>query len=156
MAKRIIKGDVNLKKTKKALAAMVKRMKGDQEVVVGLPSDSQPYPDGISVIEVGINNEFGITVPERSFLRSTISDKRREYSKEVEKLAQRAFQKGKPVSIVLNVMGVKMQADVQEKIRSSVPPPNAPSTVEKKGSSVTLIDSGHMHSSIRYVVRKRT
>jgi len=39
-----------------------------------------------------------------------------------------------------------------DKIKSGVPPPNAPSTIKKKGSSTTLIDSGDALGSIDHKI----
>ena len=50
--------------------------------------------------------------------------------------------------------GMVRQAAVQAKF-GSIPPPNAPSTIAKKGSSATLIDSGALRQAITYVVRKK-
>lgn len=39
---------------------------------------------------------------------------------------------------------LKIEAAVVKKITSNVPPPNAPSTIKRKKSSKTLVDSGEM------------
>ena len=42
------------------------------DVEIGLLDSAKPYPDGTSVIDVGMWNEFGtIHIPARSWLRST-------------------------------------------------------------------------------------
>lgn len=46
---------------------------------------------------------------------------------------------------------LKIEAAVVKKIQSGVPPPNAPSTIKRKKSSKTLIDSGEM---MRHVSHK--
>jgi hypothetical protein len=40
-------------------------------------------------------------------------------------------------------------------IKSGALAPNAPSTIQKKGSSMPLIDTGAMFGSINYAVRKK-
>ena len=49
------------------------------------------------------------------------------------------------------LLGELHQADIQKKISSHPPPPNAPSTAKRKGSTGTLVDSGVMRQSIRWV-----
>ena len=57
----------------------------------------------------------------------------------------------------MKVMGMKVQADVQQAITVLSSPANAPSTIAKKGSSNPLIDTGHMRQSVshRLVKSKR-
>ena len=46
----------------------------------------------------------------------------------------------------------KIEAAIVQKILSGVPPPNAASTIKKKGSSKTLVDSGDMYKHVTYKV----
>jgi hypothetical protein len=46
----------------------------------------------------------------------------------------------------------KFQFEIKSIIESSVPPPNAPSTIAKKGHDHTLIDKGNYLKSIDYEV----
>ena len=68
----------------KKIEKIAKAMSGPDSVKVGLPKGSNDYPDGTSVIMVGAVQEFGSpsqNVPERSFLRSTVVEKRRAYKR---------------------------------------------------------------------------
>lgn len=48
----------------------------------------------------------------------------------------------------LNTMAAVLEKTIVENIRSNMPPPNAPATIEKKGSSSTLIDTGELMNSV--------
>lgn len=48
----------------------------------------------------------------------------------------------------LEGVGDYLKGQMQDKVMSNMPPPNAESTVRKKGSSHTLIDSGEMLANI--------
>ena len=50
-------------------------------------------------------------------------------------------------------MGNVIQKDIRKKIRDIKTPPNAPSTIARKGSSNPLIDTGLLHQSVTYKVR---
>ena len=50
-------------------------------------------------------------------------------------------------------LGEKVVADVQRKIVALKDPPNAPSTIAKKGSANPLIDTGRLRQSIDFEVR---
>ncbi len=53
---------------------------------------------------------------------------------------------------IADEIGMELENRIRIKILSNVPPPNAPSTIEKKGSSHTLIDSGNMLGSVSHQV----
>ena len=50
----------------------------------------------------------------------------------------------------LHKLGLMAVADVKLSIASNTPPPNAPATVQRKGSSRTLIDTGDMLGAVTY------
>lgn len=52
-------------------------LEGEISVEVGVPEDSGQYEDGANQVLVASANEFGTdTIPERSYLRSTMDEKR--------------------------------------------------------------------------------
>ena len=55
---------------------------------------------------------------------------------------------------VLDGIGIVAESDIKQKISSIYSPPNAPSTIAKKGSSKPLIDSGFMLASVSHGVAK--
>jgi hypothetical protein len=52
----------------------------------------------------------------------------------------------------LNAMGLLIKDQLQESIRSLKDPPNAPSTIKRKGFDSPLIDTGTMLNSVDYEV----
>ena len=50
-------------------------------------------------------------------------------------------------------IGMFLENKIREKILSDVPPPNAESTIKRKGSSHTLIDDSTLLSSVTHVVK---
>jgi hypothetical protein len=52
----------------------------------------------------------------------------------------------------LSKLGIMAQGDIQGEITSLSTPPNAPSTIRRKGSSNPLIDSGEMRGAVTYKV----
>ena len=125
-------------------------------IVVGYPKSeigSIKYPDGTAVIFVAVKNEFGIGIPERSFLRSTLIQKRKEYRRMIAKASENAIRGRKPLDKSLNRIGMIAVADIQRKITELRTPPNAPSTIRIKKSSNPLIDTGLMRLSTTYALR---
>jgi hypothetical protein len=106
--------------------------------------------DGEDLVTIAAANEFGTaTIPERSFLRSTVDEGRAKYAKLLRQAVERMVD-GVPVPLAMGVVGETLVGDVQRKIRNRIPPPNAPSTIARKGSDVPLIDTGRLRQSIDY------
>lgn len=123
-------------------------------VTVGIHEQdaSRKIDDGLSNAVLGFWHEYGTSrAPQRSFLRSTYDRKEDEYRRFFKAAMARAARRGKRIR-ALDLVGMKIAADVKETIRAHIPPPNAPETIAKKGSSTPLIDSGELLNSIDYQV----
>jgi hypothetical protein len=108
------------------------------------------------LLVIAASNEFGTAdghIPERSYLRSTVDEKRAGYEAALTRIVRDEVD-GKSVARVgLERLGAKAVGDVQKKIAALREPPNAPSTIAKKGSSNPLIEDGRLRQSIEYEVR---
>lgn len=136
------------------LLARMKDASRGGSVSVGILASaaSTPAGKGATLLDVATWNEFGLGVPERSFIRAYYD----------EALAEnQAFLTRQWVLVVagkltpqqaFNRLGLKMVADIQKRIAARIDPPNADSTIKRKGSSVPLIDSGQLRSAIAYFV----
>lgn len=99
-------------------------------------------------------NEFGTSrIPSRPFVRSTMDANAGKYARFMVAQA-RAGLGGNDTTYrqALNRLGLLMVADVQKTISAGVPPPNAPSTIARKGSSTPLIETGLMRSQVEHKV----
>jgi len=133
----------------KELEKINKSMSGPDSVKVGLPKDSNDYPDGTSVIMVGAVHEFGSpsrNVPQRSFLRSTVQEQRRPYKRLFRKLARKIVRGEITKKEALGLLGLQVQTDVREKITDL----KDPALVSRDGNP--LVDTGHLRQSIIYEV----
>jgi hypothetical protein len=104
---------------------------------------------------VATYNEFGAPnagIPERSFIRWTHDEKRDKWSEETARLKKLVVSGKMGVGKALGVIGLMIQADIQLRIASNVPPPNKPETLARKESSVTLINTSQLRTSIHYAV----
>jgi hypothetical protein len=123
---------------------------GNLGVSVGVHEDAGSYEDGTPVAVAAAYNEFGSEeglIPERSFLRSTMDENESRYGRELEKAVDRTLD-GVSLKVALLPLAQQVRTDVQRKIESGVGPPNAPSTVAKKGHGDTLQETGLLHDSI--------
>ena len=134
-----------------SLLARMAKSKG-LTLSVGIHDAEGNAPHGPTTVgEIGTIHEFGLGVPERSFLRSWADENAGENQALIKVVGEKVV-KGLDIQTGLDQLGLKFVAGIQGKISQGVPPPNAPSTVAKKGSSTPLIDTGVLRSSIRHKV----
>lgn len=108
------------------------------------------YTDGTSVAEVAMFQEYGTrTIPPRPFMRKTIATHGEEWAGNA---AQLLRENNLDLSIVAPLMGELIKGQIQQSIVEFTEPPNAPSTIRKKGFNKPLIDTGHMLRSVDYNV----
>jgi hypothetical protein len=133
----------------KELEKINKSMRGDSSVKVGLPKGSNDYPDGTSVVMVGAVHEFGSpskSIPQRSFLRSTMKENRKKYLRFFASLSKKIIQGKMNKKKALNLIGLKVQSDVVQKITDI----KSPELKSRDGNP--LVDTGHLRQSIIYKV----
>lgn len=105
----------------------------------------------ISVAEVAMANEFGgKNRPPRPFMRYTIKSRKRKWRKIVQDLLPQYMDN---VKGLFEKLGDYCKEDLENTIRDWSVPPNAPSTIKKKGFNDPLVDSGQMMSSVRWRVK---
>ncbi|MFK5708608.1 hypothetical protein [Lysinibacillus boronitolerans] len=126
------------------------------EIEVGIfGSDDSFYAMIAAVHEFGITirKERGsIVIPERSFLRSTFDERNGEWAKFVKKQLPKLLDGQMNARTICERLGAKMVGDIQKKLTQLDDPPNAPSTIAKKGSSNPLIDNGILRRRVTYKV----
>lgn len=131
-----------------------KRLKKDGNVSVGI-IDAGKHPSGdITVAGIGHSHEFGLGVPERSFMRTTIQEKKRQIVALQKKLLKKMIEGKMKVEVALGLIGEFVSDAISQKIVSISDPPNTPETIARKGSSNPLVDTGQMKNSITYEVNR--
>jgi hypothetical protein len=134
----------------------------DSYTKVGLQQGTQRTAGGITsakgssykmtdLVTVGAVHEFGApkrNIPERSFIRSTFDKEKQGINKLTDKLRPLFY---KDPRKALAALGEWMEAKIKSMITAINTPPNAPSTIARKGSSNPLIDTSQMRQSIRHV-----
>jgi hypothetical protein len=125
----------------------VAELKG-RSVKVGIMGEGE-------VLEYAMYNEFGTSrIPARPFMQTAYDKNEAEMSKYVDFLAQQIIDGKANADRVLRLLGETYQMKVQETIRNAKEwaVPNNPKTIEAKGSSSPLIDTGRMIGAVRYEV----
>ena len=154
----------------KDLQNIIKKVRGidAQYVKVGvIDGQSENREDKLSPSLIAASNEFGTKeIPERSFMRSTIGEKKNAYTKILKFIANDVLYNKKSLSPLLSKLGLRVEGDIKKKITDITQPPNAPSTIKAKQNKrmksankkwetpKPLIDTGQMRASIISVVEK--
>lgn len=154
-----VSGDIKRKSKNGGLEDLQKRMKdarGRSVVKVGIQETAGSHKEsegGLSVADVGSFHEFGTdTIPQRSFIRAPIQDNKADLQTLQRKLLKEVMLGGKSTGEALALIGEKAQSDMIAAINAGIEPGLEQSTIDAKGSSTPLIDSGQLKQSIRYKV----
>lgn len=116
-------------------------------VKVGIQSD------GGDVLDRAFFNEYGTSrIPARPFVSTAFDENRDDLHAMKSRLWDGLLMGRIGADQAAALLGEHHQNQVQEKITSIQTPPNAASTVEQKGSTNPLIDTGQMRQSVRYEV----
>lgn len=102
---------------------------------------------------LGVTKPHTITIPARSYIRSTVDENAEKYLKTAEKLTGKMIDEDMTKFQALTIMGQMIEADIKRKIITLKTPPNAPSTIRRKGSENPLVNKGFLGGSIRFVVK---
>jgi hypothetical protein len=137
----------------KALADRLASM--NRSVLIGVPASAKAEADGTSMVLVAAVNEFGSSdghIPERPFLRQGVKAGADKFER-LNRVNLRLIVQGKKsVEESLEQLGVVAVGEVKRNFIKGEFKENAPATIERKGSSRPLINSGSLRQSITYVV----
>lgn len=128
-----------------------------REIVVGVlgAKASAGHGEEATMVDVATWMEFGIPgrVEPRSFLRDTLTMKQAQIVGQAHKEI-RAYLLGKrEARASWERIGLAVVGFVQQRIADGIPPELDQVTIDRKGSSVPLIDTGQLRSSITFEVR---
>lgn len=113
-------------------------------------SSVHPTASGSQTIgDVAFWNEYGTaTAPERSFLRSTMDEQRVMIDQAALLAASMISMDRATPETALGIVGARLRQLVQAKIVLLKTPPNAPSTIAKKGFDDPLVHTMALHDAI--------
>ncbi len=137
----------------KALAGNLQAM-GKHRIQVGIFGNKTDRDDTTETnAEIGAKNEFGSfseKIPARSWLRMPLQTHGKELGKTAKAESANLAAAGK-LGLFLKRMGIAAEGIIQQGFRTSgwgSWAPNAPSTIEAKGSDKPLIDSAQLRRGV--------
>ena len=133
--------------------AALRKYKASPLLRAGILEGSTNGETGELIAPYAAANEFGAPgIPARPFMRTTVVNKKTTWPRNL----AAALKAGRPMKQAMELVGTRMVEDLQATIKSSMPPPNSPETMEKKNAAGagkgTLIDTGSMLKAIDYEV----
>lgn len=132
----------------------------DYSITIGIhvEDSGETYEGGLTVAEIGAIHEFGTqTIPRRSWLRGYIDANEQEIRGDLRKAYESAIKsKGQKGSLArrLKLVALKHEFAIKERMMHLSPSLKS-ETVDRKGSSATLVDTGQLRSSITSEVKRR-
>jgi len=108
---------------------------------------------GMTTAEVAERHEFGIGVPQRSWLRGYVDENESIIMARLRAISDSIARGKGSLRIGLEQLGVLTVGEIQERISNRIAPALAEATIKRKGSDVPLIDTGQLRSSVTHIVK---
>jgi hypothetical protein len=137
--------------------AQAARRASGLSVTVGIHEEegSSAEEGGATLADIAAFHEFGTSrVPRRSWLLDGLAENEGAIREAFRRLGRATAQGRFSAEQGYLQLGEFVVAKLQARIRANIPPPLAPATVARKGSSVALIDEGRLFAAIRAKIRR--
>lgn len=147
-----VSGGNRISQRMKDLSTRLTKNKG---VYIGVPKAAGQYEDGTPLAVIGAVQEFGSAdgrIPERSFLRVPLRSNRDKFAKTFRNQIPQVISGEITMLQLMEQLGASAESVPQEAISAGIAPPNAPSTIRRKGSSTPLVDKGRLRQAVTHVV----
>ncbi len=146
----------------RAMLARLTRASSGVKLTVGIHerkgNEEHAGANGLTIADVGAFHEFGLgTNPRRSFIADWSDEREEDHRSAIRKVAN-AVVSGKLRSLEqgLERLGSLFVGEVQKRMAEGILPELKEATIDRKGSSVPLIDTGVLRSSITYEITGAT
>lgn len=147
--------DRGYKKLGRTLSSMARKPRVVRIGVQGAENNEPRDVFGTSNIELALVHEFGSRdgrVPQRSFIRSTVDRERQMFERLLQRAA-RMLAEGTDEYVALGQVGEVVKSEMVRTIDETIGlKPLAQVTIDRKGSTVPLDDTGQMKNSISWVL----
>lgn len=124
-------------------------------ITVGVHSAEGGAGHGRTTVgEIAMIHEFGLGVPQRSFVRSWVDGNKGRNKAILERAVKSTLGKGTRTPYqAAHWAGSVMASDCAGRIRAgAITPPLSPVTIKRKRSSTPLLDTGALSAGIKYYV----
>jgi hypothetical protein len=136
-------------------SALVSRIFGldSPKISVGIHEEDGAHDhEGLTVVALAAIHEFGLGVPERSFIRAWFDENESRAAEALRRLLVSVIEEKRSPNQALEAFALWAVGEIQARMARGIAPELAESTIARKGSSVPLIDTGQLRSSISYQI----
>lgn len=125
--------------------------------VIGQEASAGHKLSALTMVAIATIHEFGLGPaykkkgPNRSFIRAYVDEKEATLKKRLRGIGEHVL-RGKSVRMGLEQFGLLTVGEIQQRISAGIPPALDQSTIDRKGSSTPLINTGQLRSSITHQV----
>ncbi len=144
-----------LQDVQRALKKELDKLRLPHYALVGIheSAGAEPESDGMTVATLGAIQHFGNDrIPARRWLDTGAAAGAQEYVDTI----REGIEEGLDSKRIMTRVGLEAEGAIKDYITDLDTPPNAASTIRRKGSSNPLIDTGNMRDSVTStVVRKK-
>lgn len=118
--------------------------------------DGSKSHGGLTNAEVGEFHEFGLGVPQRSFLRAYFDEHEQRIGKLLEDAVISAIVNGKDLDTAALRVAVQIEGEIKERIYSNIEPELSRSIKDQRGeNAIALIDSSQLLGAIKALIHVR-
>ncbi len=126
------------------------------QVRVGYQQGDAQEDDGVDLLDVAMWNELGTSrAPSRPFMRKSVDENADKINAFLKAQLKKLARGETTAEQILKAVGVFQKGLVQAKIKDGDFEPNAPRTIQRKGSDKPLIDTGRMRQSVNFVITQK-
>lgn len=126
-----------------------------KEIKVGIQDNAGTYPDGTSVVDVAVWNEYGTSnMPSRPFIRQCYALNSEKAYQMLGKALDLILSGGQPEAALTKV-GAWYQNRMKHTLQTYPWQPNMASTIARKKGSRPLIDTGLLLKSISHQIKDK-
>ncbi len=121
-------------------------------ITIGVHGDegAADHGDGQTVAQIGSYHEFGTrTIPQRSFIRAWFDENQTFIRDTLQKQFAGVATGKRAAEIAAERCALAFEGAVKQRIARGIPPPLAPATIARKGSSKQLVDTGQLRNAVR-------
>ncbi len=137
----------------KSLDGRVKAKAGVQGPKAAALHDSE---SGLTTAELGQIHEFGLGVPERSFVRAWFDENQRAINQELQRDAREVVAGKWTVYEAMEEFGKWAAQEISVRIEAGLPGELSDSTVRRKGHATPLVDTGKLLAAITNSVARES
>jgi hypothetical protein len=129
-------------------------------VLVGITEEAgaRTHHGAVTMLMVAIWNELGtLNSPSRPILRGWFDNNKEKATQWLLELAERIISAELTREEALKLLGEMVVKDIKRSMTGlGIPPPNALSTIKKKGHSTATVEEGALRDAMGYVVKEGT